>query len=82
MPSIEIKEHETFDYALRRFKRQCDRAGVLMEARRREFYEKPTWVRKRKKRTAIRNARRRNRLNSPRHMARQASSAIPILPLK
>ena len=48
MPSIKIKENEPFDVALRRFKRSCEKAGVLAEVRRREFYEKPTWIRKRK----------------------------------
>ena len=47
MPSVKIKENEPFDIALRRFKRSCEKAGVLAEVRRREFYEKPTAVRKR-----------------------------------
>lgn len=53
MPSIKIREHESFDVALRRFKRSCEKAGVLAEVRRREFYEKPTSVRKREKASAI-----------------------------
>ncbi|MBK6737507.1 MAG: 30S ribosomal protein S21 [Haliea sp.] len=36
------KDNEPFDVALRRFKRSCEKAGVLAEVRRREFYEKPT----------------------------------------
>ncbi|OGT30692.1 MAG: 30S ribosomal protein S21 [Gammaproteobacteria bacterium RIFCSPHIGHO2_12_FULL_35_23] len=48
MPGIRIKDHEAFDSALRRFKRICEKAGVLTEMRRHEFYEKPTWKRKRK----------------------------------
>ena len=48
MPAIRIKENEPFDVALRRFKRSCEKAGVLSEVRRREFYEKPTSMRKRK----------------------------------
>ena len=56
MPSIELKEDESFDFALRRFKRKCDRAGIISEARRREFYEKPTWIRKRKMQVAVKNA--------------------------
>jgi small subunit ribosomal protein S21 len=39
--------------ALRRFKRPCEKAGVLTETRRREFYEKPTAERKRKRAAAI-----------------------------
>ena len=53
MPSIRIKENESFDVALRRFKRSCEKAGVLTEVRRREFFEKPTWVRKRKAAAAV-----------------------------
>ena len=48
MPFIKVKENETFDIALRRFKRSCEKAGLLAEVRKREFYEKPTAVRKRK----------------------------------
>jgi small subunit ribosomal protein S21 len=53
MPSVRIKENEPFDLALRRFKRSCEKAGVLAEVRRREFYEKPTSVRKRKAAAAV-----------------------------
>jgi small subunit ribosomal protein S21 len=53
MPSIKVKENEPFDIALRRFKRSCEKAGILAEVRRREFYEKPTSVRKRKKAAAV-----------------------------
>jgi small subunit ribosomal protein S21 len=53
MPSVRIKEHEPFDVALRRFKRSCEKAGIMAEVRRREFYEKPTWVRKRKAAAAV-----------------------------
>jgi len=53
MPSVKLKENEPFDIALRRFKRSCEKAGVLAEVRRREFYEKPTTVRKRKAAAAV-----------------------------
>jgi len=53
MPSVRLKENEPFDIALRRFKRSCEKAGVLAEVRRREFYEKPTSVRKRKAAAAV-----------------------------
>ncbi len=39
MPVIKVRENEPFDVALRRFKRSCEKAGVLAEVRRREFYE-------------------------------------------
>jgi small subunit ribosomal protein S21 len=53
MPSVKVRENEPFDIALRRFKRSCEKAGVLSEVRRREFYEKPTAVRKRKLAAAV-----------------------------
>jgi small subunit ribosomal protein S21 len=56
MPAVRIKENEPFDIALRRFKRSCEKAGVLAEVRRREFYEKPTSVRKRKKAAAVKRS--------------------------
>ncbi len=53
MPFVKINENEPFDVALRRFKRSCEKAGVLSEVRRREFYEKPTSIRKRKLAAAV-----------------------------
>lgn len=62
MPSVKVRENEPFEYALRRFKRSCEKAGVLAETRRREFYEKPTQERKRKAAAAVkRNLRRLSR---------------------
>ena len=53
MPSVRVRENEYFDAALRRFKRACEKAGILTELRRREFYEKPTQERKRRKAAAV-----------------------------
>ena len=53
MPNIRVRENEPFDVALRRFKRACEKAGILTEVRRREYYEKPTSVRKRKRAAAV-----------------------------
>lgn len=53
MPQVKLREGEPFDIALRRFKRSCEKAGLLAEVRRREFYEKPTQVRKRKAAAAV-----------------------------
>ena len=53
MPEVRVRENEPFDYALRRFKRACEKAGVLTETRKREYYEKPTQERKRKKAAAV-----------------------------
>jgi len=62
MPSGKVRENEPFEYAVRRFKRSCEKAGILAETRRREFYEKPTQERKRKAAAAVkRNMRRLSR---------------------
>lgn len=65
MPSISLmprKKHPRdkrpakpmpFDIALRKFRKAVDRAGIIQEVRKREFYEKPTAKRKRKKAEAI-----------------------------
>jgi small subunit ribosomal protein S21 len=53
MPGIIVKNNEPFDVALRRFKRVCEKAGVNSDIRRREYYEKPTTVRKRKAAQAV-----------------------------
>ena len=53
MPVIKVRENEPFDVALRRFKRSCEKAGILTEVRKREFYEKPTAERKRKQAAAV-----------------------------
>ncbi len=53
MPSIKVKENEDIEIALRRFKRACEKAGVLSEVRRRVAYEKPTEIRKRKSAAAV-----------------------------
>ena len=53
MPNVRVRENEPFDVALRRFKRSCEKAGILTEIRRREYYEKPTTVRKRKAAAAV-----------------------------
>tara|TARA_A100001037_G_scaffold169224_1_gene151934 strand:+ start:486 stop:920 length:435 start_codon:yes stop_codon:yes gene_type:complete len=53
VPFVKVKENEPFDVALRRFKRSCEKAGILAEVRRREYYEKPTAVRKRKAAAAV-----------------------------
>ncbi len=61
MPGVRVRENEYFDAALRRFKRACEKAGILTELRRREYYEKPTQERKRKRAAAVK-----------RHMKRMA----------
>ena len=53
MAEIRLKENESLDSALRRFKKQCARSGVIAEIRKREAYEKPS-VRRKKKSEAAR----------------------------
>jgi len=53
MPTVRVKENEPFEVAMRRFKRTVEKTGLLTELRAREFYEKPTSERKRKKAAAI-----------------------------
>lgn len=59
MPLVKVKDNEYFDYALRRFKRACEKAGIVNEYRKREFYEKPTQEKKRKKAAAVKRERKR-----------------------
>jgi len=53
LPLVKIKDNESFEQALRRFKKQVEKAGILTELRRREAYDKPS-VRKKKKEAAAR----------------------------
>lgn len=48
MPGVRVREGESFEQALRRFKKQCEKAGIYSEVRRRAHYEKPSVRRKRK----------------------------------
>ncbi|GEA16476.1 MULTISPECIES: 30S ribosomal protein S21 [Moorella (nom. illeg.)] len=56
MSEVRIGKNESIDAALKRFKRICQKAGILSEARRREHYEKPS-VRRKKKSEAARKRR-------------------------
>ncbi|NOY87683.1 MAG: 30S ribosomal protein S21 [Deltaproteobacteria bacterium] len=48
MPGVRVRDNESFEGALRRFKKQCEKSGILSEIRRREYYEKPSVQKKRK----------------------------------
>ena len=52
MAEIRVKENESIDMALRRFKRSCQKSGILAELRKREHYEKPSVKRKKKSEAA------------------------------
>jgi small subunit ribosomal protein S21 len=56
---VRIKQDEPFDLILRRFRRSCEKAGVFTESRRREFYEKPTSIKKRKAAAAVKREKKR-----------------------
>jgi small subunit ribosomal protein S21 len=53
MPVVKVKDNESFEAAMRRFKKQVEKAGTLSELRRREYYDKPS-IRKKKKSAAAR----------------------------
>ena len=53
MPGIKIRDGESFEIAMKRFKKQCEKSGVLAELRKREHYEKPS-IKKKKKAIAAR----------------------------
>ncbi len=61
MAEVRVGKDESFERALRRFKKSCQEAGVLSELRRREHYEKPSVRRKKKSDAARRAARKRSR---------------------
>ena len=48
MPGVRVKDGESFENALKRFKKQCEKAGILSEIRKREHYEKPSIKKKTK----------------------------------
>ena len=69
MTTIRVKDNEPFDVALRRFKRTIEKLGLLTDLRAREFYEKPTSERKRKKAAAVkRNYKRIRSMQLPKKM--------------
>jgi small subunit ribosomal protein S21 len=59
MPGVRVKESEPIESAIRRFKKQCEKAGILSELRKREHYEKPSVKRKKKALAARKRALRR-----------------------
>jgi small subunit ribosomal protein S21 len=65
VPVIKIRDNEPFEVAMKRFKKQCEKAGVLSELKRREYYDKPS-VRRKKKAAAARK----RALKKQRRMAR------------
>ena len=58
MSEVKIKDNESLDNALRRFKKNCAKAGIMQEVRKREHYEKPSVKRKKKSEAARKNNKR------------------------
>jgi small subunit ribosomal protein S21 len=42
MPGIRVRENESFDFVLKKFKKQCEKAGIMSDVRKREHFEKPS----------------------------------------
>jgi small subunit ribosomal protein S21 len=57
MPGVRVKEGESFERALRRFKKRCEKAGVLSDLRKHQHFEKPSERKKRKRSAARRKLR-------------------------
>jgi len=62
MPVVRVTESESFENALKKFKKQCEREGILSEIKKREHYEKPSVKRKKKALAARKKAYRRMKL--------------------
>lgn len=77
MPSVRIREGESVDSAVRRFKRAVEKAGIPKELRRREFYQKGSAIRKRKAAAARKRHLKKLMREHTGGPVRQASSAFP-----
>ena len=64
MPVVKVTESDSFENALKRFKKQCEREGILSEIKKREHYEKPSVKRKKKAIAARKKAFKRTRMSS------------------
>ncbi|HIW16324.1 MAG TPA: 30S ribosomal protein S21 [Firmicutes bacterium] len=58
MSEIHVKDNESLDSALKRFKRSCAKAGVLSDLRKKEYYQSPSVKRRKKSEAARKNKRR------------------------
>ena len=67
MVEVEVRDKESFERALRRFKKMWERAGVLREVRRRAFYEKPSDAKREEKKITVRRIKRLARIEALRN---------------
>ncbi len=61
LPGVYLGENDVFDYALRRFKKQVEKAGILSELKKRQHYEKPSIEKKKKEAAARKRLAKKNR---------------------
>ena len=61
MPKVVAKSGESFQVLLRRFKKSCERAGLLSDVKKNKYYEKPSVIRKKEKNDQVRKAMKRLR---------------------
>ncbi len=59
MANVKIRDGESLEEALRRFKRECEREGILTEIKKREYYESPSVKKRRKLKESKRKSKRR-----------------------
>ena len=62
MPYIKIRDGEPFERAFRRFTKSCEKSGLMAEIRKRQWYEKPSEIKKREDNQSRRKVRKLNRL--------------------
>ncbi len=64
MPSIRVRENDSFENALKKFKKQCEKEGILSEIKKREHYDKPSVKKKKKALAARKKAAKRVRMSA------------------
>jgi small subunit ribosomal protein S21 len=64
MPSIRVRESDSFENALKKFKKQCEKEGILSEIKKREHYDKPSVKKKKKALAARKKAAKRVRMSA------------------
>lgn len=71
MAKIYLKDKESVEEALRRFKRECEKAGIMQEIKKREFYESPSVQKKKQIQELKRKFRRKTQKSTTRTMKRR-----------
>ena len=71
MPLVHVKEDESFENAMRRFKRKCEKSGILSELKKRQHYEKPSVKRNKKEAARLRKLRKKQLRSEARAASRR-----------